>query len=357
LAAAGLAFVLVLVLGKPTIRWLTRKKIGDSGLADTEALRAHASSKANVPTMGGLLIVGSIVVSVLMLADLSQFYIQLGLIVMLWLAVLGGFDDWLKLTAKSRGTGSRQGLRAWEKLIFQLGLGLIAGWFLYRQGTSVEDVRHVLNLPFQKTYETAASGTLNPALIYLSAIPFVIVSILMLTGMSNAANITDGMDGLAGGIATAVSVGLFVLTLVAGDNGMAHYLLVPHIPGSGELAVLAGATAGACLGFLWWNCSPAQVFMGDTGSLALGGVIGYIALVTRQEIATLLMCGVFLIEIGSVTIQVTYFRATGGRRIFRCAPYHHHLHMGGWTESQIVARAWIVSLILVVAALAMLKVR
>jgi len=357
LAAAGLAFVLVLVLGKPTIRWLTRKKIGDSGLADTEALRAHASSKANVPTMGGVLIVGAIFASVVFLADLGEFYIQLGLIVMLWLAVLGGFDDWLKLTAKSRGTGSRQGLHAWEKLIFQLGLGLIAGWFLYRQGTGPEDMRHVLNLPFQKTYETAASGTANPALIFLPAGVFVVFSMLMLTGMSNAANITDGMDGLAGGISTAVSVGLFVLTLIAGDNGMAHYLLVPHIPGSGELAVLAGATAGACLGFLWWNCSPAQVFMGDTGSLALGGVIGFIALVTRQEIATLLMCGVFLLEIASVTIQVSYFKATGGRRVFRCAPYHHHLHMGGWTESQIVARGWIVSLILVVAALAMLKVR
>ncbi|MDI1290816.1 MAG: hypothetical protein PSX37_12810, partial [bacterium] len=223
LAAAGVAFALVLVLGKPTIRWLTRKKIGDSGLADTEALRAHASSKANVPTMGGLLIVGSILASVLVLADLREFYIQLGLIVMLWLAVLGGFDDWLKLTAKTRGAGSRQGLHAWEKLIFQLGLGLLAGWFLYRQGDGAEDMRHVLNLPFQKTYVGTASGTSNPALIYLPAAVFIVFSMLMLTGMSNAANITDGMDGLAGGISTAVCVGLFVLVLIAGDNGMAHY--------------------------------------------------------------------------------------------------------------------------------------
>jgi phospho-N-acetylmuramoyl-pentapeptide-transferase len=165
------------------------------------------------------------------------------------------------------------------------------------------------------------------------------------------------MDGLAAGVSTAVMVGLFVLSLIAGNQGMAQFLLVPYIPGAAELAVLAGATAGACLGFLWWNCSPAQVFMGDTGSLALGGIAGYIAVVTRQEIATLLMTGVFLTEIGSVVLQVSYFKLTKGKRIFRCAPFHHHLHLGGWTEQQVVARAWIVTIILVVVALALVKVR
>ena len=148
-----------------------------------------------------------------------------------------------------------------------------------------------------------------------------------------------------------------MLALIAGDQGNAQYLLVPHIPGASELAVVAGATAGACLGFLWWNCSPAQVFMGDTGSLSLGGVIGYLAVVLRQEIIVLVMCGVFLLEIGSVVMQVGYFRATGGKRILRCAPIHHHMHMGGWTEQQIVVRFWIISILLVVISLASIKVR
>ena len=356
LAAAGLAFVIVILLGKPTIRWLIRKKIGDSGLTDAAALQGHTSSKAKTPTMGGILIVGAIVASTVLLADISEFYIQLGLVVLVWLAALGGIDDWLKLTAASRASGSRQGLYAWEKLIFQLGLGILVGWFLYRQGAGGLDLRHVLNLPFQKTY-MGADKQLNPSLIFFGMGTFIVFSALYLAGLSNAANITDGMDGLAGGICVAVSVGLFVLTLIAGDQGIAQLLLVPHIPAVGELAIIAGATAGACVGFLWWNCSPAQVFMGDTGSLSLGGIIAYIALVTRQEVIVLLMCGVFLIEISSVVLQVGYFKYSGGKRIFRCAPYHHHLHLGGWTEQQVVARLWIISIVLVVIALASIKVR
>jgi phospho-N-acetylmuramoyl-pentapeptide-transferase len=170
-------------------------------------------------------------------------------------------------------------------------------------------------------------------------------------------NITDGMDGLAAGISTAVAFGLFVLALVAGWQAAAQYLLVPYIPGSDELAVLAGAMAGACLGFLWWNCFPAQVFMGDTGSLALGGLMAYIAIVIRHEAVLLLMCGMFLIEIGSVVLQVGCFKLTKGKRIFRVAPIHHHFHLGGWTEQQVVARFWIISIILVVLALASIKVR
>lgn len=356
LAAAGLAFAIVIVLGRPTIRWLVRKKIGDSGMTDAAALAQHTSSKAKTPTMGGILIVGSIVASTLLLADIRVFYIKLGLVVLVWLAALGGVDDWLKLTAATRAAGSRQGLYAWEKLVFQLGLGVLVGWFLYHQGDGHEDLRHVLNLPFQKTY-VGLDREFNPGLIYFGVGIFVLWSTLYLAGLSNAANITDGMDGLAGGISVAISVGLFVLTLVAGDQGIAQHLLVPYIPQADELAVIAGATAGACVGFLWWNCSPAQVFMGDTGSLSLGGIIAYSALVIRQELVVLLMSGVFIAEILSVMIQVGYFKYSGGKRVFRCAPYHHHLHLGGWTEQQVVARLWIVSIILVVAALASLKVR
>lgn len=356
LAAAGLSFAIVILLGKPTIRWLIRKKIGDSGMTDAAALQQHTSSKAKTPTMGGILIVGAIVASTLLLADLRVFYVKLGLVVLVWLAALGGVDDWLKLTAATRAAGSRQGLYAWEKLVFQLGLGLLVGWFLFHQGDGQPDLRHVLNLPFQKTY-VGLDRAFNPSLIYFGVGTFVVWSTLYLAGLSNAANITDGMDGLAGGISVAISVGLFVLTLIAGDQGIAQHLLVPHIPEAGELAVIAGATAGSCVGFLWWNCSPAQVFMGDTGSLSLGGIIAYSALAIRQELVVLLMSGVFIFEILSVIIQVGYFKYSGGKRVFRCAPFHHHLHIGGWTEQQVVARLWIVSIILVVVALASLKIR
>jgi phospho-N-acetylmuramoyl-pentapeptide-transferase len=359
LAAAALSFLIVLVLGKRTIAWLVKQKIGDTGATDAEALRGHNISKANTPTMGGILIVGSILVSVVLLANLSVPYTKYGIVVVVWLAALGGVDDWLKLTAKSRGSGSRQGLRAWEKLVFQLGLGLLIAWFVYNKGMvpgHEHDVRHVLNLPFQKTYDSV-TRELNPSLIFFSMPVFVVVGGLMVAGMSNAVNITDGMDGLAAGISGAVAMGIGVLAWIAGDQGQAQHLLVPYADGAGELAVLSGATAGACLGFLWWNCSPARVFMGDTGALCLGGIIGYVALVTRQELVVLLMSGVFLIEIGSVAMQVGYFKATGGKRIFKVAPYHHHLHLSGWAEQQVVSRLWIITVILVVMALASIKVR
>lgn len=362
LLAAGLSFAIVIAMGKRTIRFLVRLKIGDAGESDAEALRAHAKSKANVPTMGGLLICGAIFTSTFLLADLTTPSIILGLFVLLWLACVGGADDWLKLTATRRGTG-RQGLLAWEKLVFQLGVGLLAGYFAYRY-SAVEGgpaLGHVLNLPFQRTFLPGAQGV-NPNLVYLSLPLFVLFAVLMIAGLSNAVNITDGMDGLAGGISGVVSFALLLLALIAGSEQWAQYLLVPHIARADELAVLAGAMAGACLGFLWWNAAPAQVFMGDTGSLALGGLIGYIAVAIRQEVVILIMSGVFLLEIFSVMLQVGYFKYTRiktgtGKRIFRVAPYHHHLHMGGWAENQVVARLWILAILLCVVALASIKLR
>ena len=362
LAAAGLAFALVVVLGPMVIRRLRALKIGDTGETDAEALRAHAASKASVPTMGGLLICGAVLISAGLLANITEFYLVIGLVVVVWLAGVGGADDWLKMTSAKRG-GGRQGLYAWEKFAFQVGVGLLAGFFAYRQGVVVgadgvvaDSIAHVLNLPGQRTYADGAGGP-AAGLMYLPRVAYVGLAVLMIAGLSNAVNITDGMDGLAAGTGATVSFGLLLLTLAAGSTGIAHYLRVPYVPGTDELAVLAGALAGACLGFLWWNCSPAQVFMGDTGSLPLGGVIGYIAMVTRQEFIVLIMCGVFLLEIASVVIQVGYFRATGGKRVFRCAPIHHHFHLGGWTEQQTVARFWIVSIILALLGLATLKLR
>lgn len=358
LGAAIMSFFVVVLAGKPVIAWLRRKKIGDAGLSDAAALAAAAGSKKDVPTMGGVLIVGAIVLSTILWCDLSNHYVLFAMVVAIWLAVLGGFDDWLKLTAAQRPGASRQGLYAWEKLVFQLGLGALIGYFAYSHGNTEApgDLAHVLNLPFQKTFESS-DGPVSPNLIYLSLGAYMLLSTLMIAGLSNAVNITDGMDGLAAGISAAVALGVLVMAVVAGTRAWSQYLLVPYVAGSDELAVVAGALAGSCLGFLWFNCLPASVFMGDTGSLALGGLIGYFAVVVRQELLVLFMCIVFIAEIASVVIQVTVFKLTKGKRVFKCAPYHHHLHILGWREGQVVARFWIISILLVVTALATIKLR
>lgn len=358
LGAAIMSFFVVVLAGKPVIAWLRGKKIGDAGLSDAAALAAAAGSKKDVPTMGGVLIVGAIVLSTILWCDLSNHYVLFAMVVAIWLAVLGGFDDWLKLTAAQRPGASRQGLYAWEKLVFQLGLGALIGYFAYSHGNTEApgDLAHVLNLPFQKTFESS-DGPVSPNLIYLSLGAYMLLSTLMIAGLSNAVNITDGMDGLAAGISAAVGLGVLVMAVVAGTRAWSQYLLVPYVAGSDELAVVAGALAGSCLGFLWFNCLPASVFMGDTGSLALGGLIGYFAVVVRQELLVLFMCIVFIAEIASVVIQVTVFKLTKGKRVFKCAPYHHHLHILGWREGQVVARFWIISILLVVTALATIKLR
>jgi len=363
LLAAGLSFAIVVLMGKRVIRFLVSMKIGDGGETDAELLREHAATKADVPTMGGILIVGAIFISTFLLADIRINRIYLGLFTLIWLACVGGADDWLKLTAARRGTG-RQGLYSWEKLVFQLGIGAIVGFFAYRYGMladSADSMAHVLNLPFQRSYHPVTKFPAD-GLIYLSMPIFIFISTMMVAGLSNAVNITDGMDGLASGTSLIVTFGLVLLALIAGNEGAAQYLYVPYIPFTDELAVMAGAMGGACLGFLWWNCKPAQVFMGDTGSLALGGLIGYIAVMIRQEVVVLVLSGVFVFEITSVVMQVGWFKYTRiktgtGRRIFRIAPYHHHLHQGGWAENQVVNRLWIVGILLSVIALASLKIR
>ncbi|MEL6328071.1 MAG: phospho-N-acetylmuramoyl-pentapeptide-transferase [Planctomycetota bacterium] len=364
-AALGaiVSFLIVVLLGRRVIETLRRLKIGDTGLTDAAALQSHAQSKKNVPTMGGVLICGATLLSFGAIADITQDLVKIGLVVLLWLSFLGGVDDFLKLTA-ARRDGGRQGLYAWEKLVFQLGLGLLVGWFGYDAVASLTPppaegagvIGHVVNLPFQRTY-TPGGGGIEPGLLFLPRWAYVLVAVLFLTGMSNAVNITDGMDGLAGGVAASVLFGLLLLALIANNAEYARDLLVPHVPTAGELAVLSGSLAGACLGFLWWNSNPAQVFMGDTGSLAIGGVIAFVAIAIRQEVVTLLMCGVFLLEIASVVLQVGSYKLRGGRRVFRCAPYHHHLQMGGWPENRIVSRFWIVTVLLTILAVVSVKVR
>lgn len=356
-AAFVLSFAGVLVFGPRTIRWLIRQKIGDAPEFYNAKLNEMMARKAATPTMGGILICGSVAGTILLLADVMHNpYVRLSLVVLVWLVVLGGFDDWLKLTAARRAPGSREGLRAWEKLLFQLGIGAIAGFFLYRFGLARGDDAIVLNLPFQRTYQPATTQ-LSESVIVLNLVVFVGIAVLLIAGTSNAVNLTDGMDGLAGGTMLIASLAMMALCYISGDEETAYRLMFPHVPAAKELMVVSGAMAGACLGFLWFNCNPAQVFMGDTGSLPLGGMLAFIAMAIRQEFLLVIIGGVFFIEMASVILQVGYFKWTKGKRIFRCSPIHHHFHLGGWSEQQVVTRAWVLAAILAIIALVTVKIR
>jgi phospho-N-acetylmuramoyl-pentapeptide-transferase len=369
-----LSFVLVVTLGKKVIRWLMAQKIGDNPEFFNKDINELMKSKANTPTMGGIIIVGAITLVTLLLADISRqhgFYVWMGLICLVGMAGIGMADDWLKLTTARRKPGSRDGLRSWEKLVFQLGLAVLLGIFVYHHGVSkfqglddFELMSRSLNLPGVKTWVFDVNDNRwvpSRHLIILPGAVFVGLAVIFMAGTSNAVNLTDGMDGLAGGITVIVSFAFMVLCLIAGyqrgDFILAQYLLVPHIPFADELAILAGAMAGACLGFLWFNCHPAQVFMGDTGSLALGGTLGYLATVIRQELLLLIIGGVFFFEMLSVILQVGSFKLRGGKRIFKCAPVHHHFHMTGWTEQQVVVRFWLITALLAAIALSTIKLR
>jgi phospho-N-acetylmuramoyl-pentapeptide-transferase len=354
-AAVLLSFALVLLAGKPVIRWLMKQKIGDSPEFYHSDLNALMASKAATPTMGGILIVGSVLLTVFLLADLHNRYVIIAFIVLGWLAILGGVDDWLKLTSARRGPGSREGLHAWEKLLFQLGIGAVAGLFMYRHGAG-KVLAQVLVLPFQRTYEP---GTLDPeqGVIILGGVAFVVICTLLIAGTSNAVNLTDGMDGLAAGTSAVAAFALMVLCYIAGSVETARFLMFPYIDGAQELMIVTGAMAGACLGFLWFNCAPAQVFMGDTGALSLGGLMAYIAVAVRQEILLLIIGGVFFMEMASVVLQVGYFKWTRGKRILRCSPIHHHFHLGGWSEQQVVTRFWVLAVVCAMVALVSIKLR
>lgn len=344
------SFLFVLLTGGRVIRWLMKQKVGDRPEFYNTTLNELTKNKKNTPTMGGIIIITSILVSTLLFADLGNFYVRMSLLCMVYLAVLGGFDDWLKLTTARRTPGSRDGLLAYEKLLFQVGLGVILAVFIYRfpaaavRDPSMVQEAHMLNWPFFR-YITLPSWA------------FAILTVVVITGSSNAVNLTDGMDGLAAGCMAIVAFAFLILAYITGDWRWAQLLHFNWVQHTAELSIVCGAIAGACLGFLWYNCNPAQVFMGDTGSLALGGVIGYVAIVIRQEPMLLLIGGIFVIEAMSVMMQVTYFRATGGKRIFLCSPIHHHFHLKGWSEQQVVVRFWLISALCAAFGLATVKIR
>jgi len=357
--ATLLSFVIVILCGPRTIAWLRKKKIGDRPNFDQEQIDRLMEGKKGTPTMGGILIIGAIAATVLLLADLTNFYVQMALICLVWLGGVGAADDWLKLTLHSREQEkptSRQGLTMLEKLLFQIGLAILLAIFTYRYSTY--EASHTLFFPFFKR-----------AHLVLPLWAFIALATIVLTGSSNAVNLTDGLDGLAAGCMGIASFAFVVLALIAGSDeftisgrSLTEYLYLPGIPASGQMAVLAGAMLGACLGFLWFNCNPAQVFMGDTGSLALGGLLGYIAIVIRQELLLLIVGGIFAAEALSVMLQVSYFKYTRrkfgqGRRIFLMAPLHHHFQKRNWSEGQVVVRFWVLGAMLAMLALATVKIR
>ncbi len=351
------SFLIVLLLGKRTIRWLLKQKIGDAPEFYNAEVNRLMAGKAATPTMGGILICASITFTILLLADLKNSYVHQSLIVLIWLAGVGGFDDWLKLTSQRRKERSREGLLAWEKLLFQLGIGAVAGVFLYRAGIG-SDAAHCLSLPFQRTYVPGAEPLqLESGVLILTPALFILITMLLIAGTSNAVNLTDGMDGLAAGTMCIAAFTMMALSFISGDIRIAKFLLFPHVPGTQEMMVVSGAMAGACLGFLWFNCAPAHVFMGDTGSLPLGGLLAYIAMAIRQEVLLLIIGGVFFMEMMSVMMQVGYFKSTGGKRIFKCSPVHHHFQLSGWSEQQVVTRFWILGVVLAMVALVSIKLR
>jgi len=357
------SFLIAVVIGPRVIRWLMRKKIGDRPEFHHATLNELTKEKANTPTMGGLIIIISVITTTLLWAKFYDPYEKLfnpfvhkAIFLVIWFGVLGGVDDWLKLTASARHR-SRNGLRAWEKLIFQIGGAVLIASFLYMDFVNIDDARR-LWLPFYKYPIPQGPEASMPTWI------FILVAIFYLSATSNAVNLADGMDGLAAGCVAIVALVLALLCYVASETmgrttpvTWSMYLLLPHIPQAGELSIFFAAIFGAVLGFLWFNCHPAQTFMGDVGSLPLGAAMGYGALVTRNEILLLIIGGVFVIELCSVVLQVGYFKYTGGGRLFKCAPIHHHFHLIGWSEPQVVVRFWLLAAAFAALALATLKLR
>jgi phospho-N-acetylmuramoyl-pentapeptide-transferase len=358
IAAAGLSFLVVLLLGPRMIRFLIRRKLGDRPEFNNVSLNELTKDKSRTPTMGGVLILLAIFVGVVMFANLGNMYVRLGLMVLVWLGGLGACDDWLKLHHKP-GSKSRDGLKTHEKLLFQIGLAVLVSIFVYKYGSAstvvVEGQKvnpaHSFYFPF------------IAAPVAIGGIAHAIITVLTMTGSSNAVNLTDGMDGLACGNMIICTAVMGVVSWVVGVQAWSEPSALPTVAGAAEMVVLCGAMIGACLGFLWYNCHPAQVFMGDTGSLPLGGLLGFIAVVTRQELLLVIAGGVFVMEALSVMMQVSYYKLTKGpngregKRILRCAPIHHHFHLGGWAESKVVVRFWILGMVLAAIALATLKLR
>lgn len=405
-----LSLVIATVYGKRIILYLQKKQIGES----VRELGLHGEQqKKGTPTMGGIIILLSILIPTLLFANLDKVYIRLMILCTVWLGVIGFLDDLLKIRARRAaqklGTAYKKkdsdGLAGVSKIIGQVGLGIIIGATLYfsnavtverevigserkvtvlKQGerfakdstiivremdgverSFVKVKTPITTIPFVKNHEFNYSKLISwmgPGAEKYTWIVYILIVTLIITAVSNGANLTDGLDGLAAGVSAIIGAGLLVFIYVSGNYKFADYLNIMYIPNLGELSIFAAAFVGACIGFLWYNAYPAQVFMGDTGSLALGGIIASLAIIVRKEWLIPIFCGVFLIENLSVIIQVSYFKYTKkkfgeGRRVFLMSPLHHHYQKKGFHESKIAVRFWIVTVLLVVLSIITLKMR
>ncbi|WP_026474836.1 phospho-N-acetylmuramoyl-pentapeptide-transferase [Alkaliflexus imshenetskii] len=383
---SGMAVILALligtIMGKRVIKMLQKQQIGE--VVRDLGLEGQYQKKGT-PTMGGVIIITSILIPVLLFGRLNNVYVILMIVTTLWLGIIGFLDDYIKVFKKNK-----EGLAGRFKIIGQVGLGVIVGLTLYfnedvvariktpipdqyistdagqQPAVKVETIKApVTNVPFFKNNRidyTSFVGFLGEKAKSWGWVLFVLVVIFIITAVSNGANMTDGLDGLATGVSSIIGVTLGIFAYVSGHAIYADYLNIMFIPHSQELVVFMSAFIGACIGFLWYNSFPAQVFMGDTGSLTIGGIIAVFAILIRIELLIPILCGVFLVENLSVMIQVSWFKYTKrkygvGRRVFKMAPLHHHYQLKGYTESKIVTRFWIVSIILAVLTIVTLKIR
>ena len=374
-----ISLTISMVFGKTLIRMLRKKQVGetirDLGLDGQ-------MQKAGTPTMGGLIILAAILVPTLLLADLTNIYIQTMIIATVWLGLIGFLDDYIKVFKKNK-----EGLAGKSKIVGQIGVGIIVASMLYWNPSvtikeKVSDVQiqnatteeQAMQWEEEKSLKTTIPFIKGNEFDYAWLVPdsmespwvlwgvFAVIVIFIVTAVSNGANITDGIDGLATGTSAIIGITLAIFAYVSGNYIFADYLNVMYIPHSGELTVFIAAFVGACVGFLWYNSFPAQVFMGDTGSLALGGIIATFSIAIRKELLIPVLCGIFLVENLSVMIQVGYFKYTKkkygeGRRIFLMSPLHHHYQRKGMHESKIVSRFWIIGIMLAVLTIITLKVR
>ncbi len=405
-----LSLLIATVYGKRIILYLQKKQIGESV---RELGLQGEQQKKGTPTMGGIIILLSILIPTLLFANLDKVYIRLMILCTVWLGIIGFLDDYFKIKARKsaleKGESYKKkdsdGLAGLSKIIGQVGLGIIIGATLYfsnsviverevigseRKLSVLQQGEHfakdtsmivrqmdgmerkfvkvktpITTIPFVKNHEFNYSKLLT----WIGAgaekytwIVYIVIVTLIVTAVSNGANLTDGLDGLAAGVSAIIGAGLGVFVYVSGNYKFADYLNIMYIPNLGELSIFVGAFVGACIGFLWYNAYPAQVFMGDTGSLALGGIIASLAIIVRKEWLIPIFCGVFLVENLSVIIQVTYFKYTKkkfgeGRRVFLMSPLHHHYQKKGFHESKIAVRFWIVTVLCVVMSIITLKIR
>ena len=351
------SLIISMLIGRRVIRWLQKMQIGES----VRDLGLHGQvEKKGTPTMGGVIIIAAIVIPTVLFARLDNVYVVLLLVSTIWMGVIGFLDDYIKVFKKDK-----EGLRGKFKILAQVVLGLVVGCVLYfHPSVKVRDFDNVFE------YQISKEGKINwdkPEKVFSSANVMyegkgIIVGDKYLSAVSNAANLTDGIDGLAAGVSVIVLITLAIFAYVSGNVKIADYLNVLYIPDSAEVVIVCAALIGATIGFLWYNAFPATVFMGDTGSLMLGGVIATVSLIVRKELLIPILCGIFFVENLSVILQVGYFKYTKrkygqGRRIFKMSPLHHHFQKEGYHEAKIVLRFWIISILLAVISFVTLKIR